>query len=499
MSSARTHAPCAFPVSTLDKTPKRKHIHVPPLGGASVGYRVLPGSLKESVDAGELGDKEIFFLSELSGFALLQETRKAKFYKAYSRDWLYAILTKSYRRVIERLLEAELIEVALNSEGKESYSTLHHKSKQYRLHPSLTKELLEGKLFYHELKDKKILQRLFKWTEGGRKRLYERMPWLEEEMSHMDGLKFLQKEAIAFVREVHERMEFRGELLSSSKSHSLLHHLRQLCRMFEGERARGAVKVGENSERVTHPLALCQREMRRFVVTKDGQKMVEVDLKAAQWVFLAKAMGHAHLNGISSDLKKRMEPLVLKSIDLKDIHEGGGLLSGQLAAFIRAVMTMDIYSELGWLKESSSYVKVSGEQLAQEERGAVKKESLADLLFDYHRKTDTAALHDSPESTLVAALARNYPMVLDFIKQFADECLNRNRPSQDLSIFLQSSEAYFFHQRLREGLKNLFGAMPYFIVHDAVYVPENKSAEVLELCSRVLSGYLGFEGRWEMG
>ena len=239
--------------------------------------------------------------------------------------------------------------------------------------------------------------------------------------------------------------------------------------------------------------------MRRFVVTKDGQKMVEVDLKAAQWVFLAKAMGHAHLNGISSDLKKRMEPLVLKSIDLKDIHEGGGLLSGQLAAFIRAVMTMDIYSELGWLKESSSYVKVSGEQLAQEERGAVKKESLADLLFDYHRKTDTAALHDSPESTLVAALARNYPMVLDFIKQFADECLNRNRPSQDLSIFLQSSEAYFFHQRLREGLKNLFGAMPYFIVHDAVYVPENKSAEVLELCSRVLSGYLGFEGRWEMG
>ncbi len=499
MPSARPHASAPLPVGTLEKTLKRKHIHVPPLGGACGGCRVLPGSLAEKVTEGELSDKELFFLSELSGFALLQGARKAKYFKAYSRDWLYAVLTKSYRRVVERLLEMELIEVALNSEGKESYSTLHHRSKQYRLNPLLTEELLEGNLFYHQLKDKKILQRLLKWTEGGRKRLYERMPWLKEEVSHMEGLKFMEKEATAFVREVHERMEFRGEPLSSSKSHSLLHHLRQLSKMFEGERAFGTIKVGENSGRLTHPLALCQRELRRFVVTKDGQKMVEVDLKAAQWVFLAKAMGQAHLNGVSRDLKKRLEPHILESIDLKDIHQGGGLLSGQLAAFIRAVMTMDIYSELGWLKESSSYVKVSGEQLAQKERREVKRESLADLLFDYHRKTDTAALHDSSESTLVAALARNYPMVLDFIKQFTQECSNRNRPSQDLSIFLQRSEAYFFHQRLREGLKKSFGKMPYFIVHDAVYVPENKSVEVQELCERALKKYLGFEGRWERG
>ena len=168
MSSVRPHASAPFPVGTLEKTLKRKHIHVPPLGGACGGYRVLPGSLTEKVAEGELVDKELFFLSELLGFALLQETRKAKYFKAYSRDWLYAVLTKSYRRVIERLLEMELIEVALNSEGK-SYSTLHHTSKQYRLNPLLTEELLEGNLLYHQLKDRKILQRLFKWTEGGRK------------------------------------------------------------------------------------------------------------------------------------------------------------------------------------------------------------------------------------------------------------------------------------------------------------------------------------------
>ena len=90
-------------------------------------------------------------------------------------------------------------------------------------------------------------------------------------------------------------------------------------------------------------------------------------------------------------------------------------------------------------------------------------------------------------------------MVLDFIKQFANECSNRNRPSQALSIFLQRSEAHFFHQRLREGLKKSFGKMPYYIVHDAVYVPENKSVEVQELCERALTKYLGFEGRWERG
>ena len=41
--------------------------------------------------------------------------------------------------------------------------------------------------------------------------------------------------------------------------------------------------------------------------------------------------------------------------------------------------------------------------------------------------------------------------------------------------------------------------MPYFIVHDALYVPENKSVEVQELCERALKKYLGFEGRWERG
>ena len=155
MTKPREQTPQGSRSVTSKDDSKRKHIHVPPLGGACVDCRVLPGSLREKALSRELGDKELFFLSELSGFALLQESRKARYFKAYSRDWLYAVLTKSYRRVLDTLLEASLIEVALNSEGKESYSTRHHTSKQYRLNPVLTKELLEGKLFYHELKDKK--------------------------------------------------------------------------------------------------------------------------------------------------------------------------------------------------------------------------------------------------------------------------------------------------------------------------------------------------------
>ena len=82
--------------------------------------------------------------------------------------------------------------MALNSEGKESYSTLHHTSKQYRLNPLLTEELLEGNLFYHQLKDKKILQRLFKWTEGEEEAL-RAYAVLEEEVSHMEGLEFWKR------------------------------------------------------------------------------------------------------------------------------------------------------------------------------------------------------------------------------------------------------------------------------------------------------------------
>ena len=460
---------------------------------------MLPGSLRETALSRELGDKELFFLSELSGFALLQEPRKAKYYKSFTSSWLKKVLTSNYRLVLQKLKEQGLIEVMLNAEGQESYSTRHHTSKQYRLNPVLTKELLEGKLFYHELKDKKIGQRLFKWIEGGSERLYERMPWLEEEMSHLSGLQFLEEEATTFVRDVHDRKEFRGEPLSSSKSHALFHHLRQLSKMFEGGKVNPIVKVGENSGRVTHPLALCQKEFRRSVVTRDGHRMVEVDLKAAQWVFLAKALGDAHLNGIKRGLKDGLTPHLQSSTNLMEIHEGGGMVAGQLSAFIRAVMTMDIYSELGWLKESSSYVKLSGEQLAHEKRAEVKRESLADLLFDYHRDTDSESLQSSNEKTLVAALARNYPLALDFIKQFAQECSNRRKPSQDLSIFLQRSEAYFFHQKLRGALSEALEALPYFIVHDAVYVPENKADEVLKVCKDALKRYTGFEGRWETG
>ena len=143
MSSTRPYAPTTFPVGTLEKTLKRKHIHVPPLGG---GLRVLPGSLVEKVAGGELSDKELFFLSELSGFALWK-LEKPSTIRLVRERLAVAVLTKSYRRVIERLLEMELIEVALNSEGKESYSTLHHTSKQYRLNPLLTRNCLTEQLF----------------------------------------------------------------------------------------------------------------------------------------------------------------------------------------------------------------------------------------------------------------------------------------------------------------------------------------------------------------
>ena len=42
-------------------------------------------------------------------------------------------------------------------------------------------------------------------------------------------------------------------------------------------------------------------------------------------------------------------------------------------------------------------------------------------------------------------------------------------------------------------------ALPYFIVHDAVYVPENKADEVLKVCKDAMKPHTGFEGRWETG
>ena len=102
-------------VHSKDDSTKSGNIHVPPLGGACGDCRVLPGSLREKALSGELGDKELYFLSELSGFALNQEPRKARYYKSFTSSWLKKVLTSNYRLVLQKLRGAlsEAMEVQL--------------------------------------------------------------------------------------------------------------------------------------------------------------------------------------------------------------------------------------------------------------------------------------------------------------------------------------------------------------------------------------------------
>ena len=56
---------------------------------------------------------------------------------------------------------------------------------------------------------------------------------------------------------------------------------------------------------------------------------------------------------------------------------------------------------------------------------------------------------------------------------------------------MQKYEGHFFHRVLQEGLKEALEGCGYVIIHDAVFVPENKAQEALEIAKKAASEWFG--------
>ena len=62
------------------------------------------------------------------------------------------------------------------------------------------------------------------------------------------------------------------------------------------------------------------------------------------------------------------------------------------------------------------------------------------------------------------------------------------KKSRDLALLLQQTESKFFHELLPVALKEL-EPFNYFVVHDAIYIPQNRKGDIIKGLNRLSLGF----------
>ena len=234
--------------------------------------------------------------------------------------------------------------------------------------------------------------------------------------------------------------------------------------------------------RVFHKLVNVHKEFRDFITTNTGEKLVELDMKSAQWVMLCKALAHKHKHDYTSNLIEELskhieEPIHITKNTLNDVR-----------AFAGAVFFQDIYSELGLLKTTDSYVVLSGYKHPM--RKLAKYESIAETLYNYFTHPEKDVTEDGWDVRSTRSVLRDtYSSVYDFLVQCAQESSSKSSLKGSLSSCRSTRVTSFTgsFRRLEEVLEGC-GCV---IIHDAVFVPERKAQEALQVAKTTASAWFG--------
>ena len=444
-------------------------------------YRLIPSSLKPRFESGELDVKCLFLVSDLA-FEVIKMEGDVRGHLPRDRtaEFLKSLLTKNYRRTVDLLIAEDILQVRSNEHGKESYSTTHHHCKQYSLTKKYRDELNNDGISGLLITDYRQLKRKKKYFDESTKRLIMRNPWLRPEVDALRKLRYLKEEGGSFLKMTISSRFYRNENLTDKQSEKLIKAHNDLDN-FLNSGFLPHVSIAHN--RVTNKLVLANREYRKFIRTDSGDKLVEIDMRSAQWVMLCKALvlnsKYSYSTNLTQSLTKHIEePVDLLSHTYNDIK-----------AFVSAVLFQDIYTELGILKKTDSYTIASGYR--HPDREDFKEEGIEETLFNYFTKPKGKFfLDDSGYKHIRGVLKDTYPSVYNFLVQCADESRKKRR-SSDLSILMQNYEGFFFHQALQGALKGLLEGDGYAIVHDAFYLPESKEKEARKIMQETAEKWFG--------
>lgn len=444
-------------------------------------YRLFPSSLSEKFSSGVLDVKSLFLVSELTHEVMIHDGNSKHFYWDRTTDFLHRTLSRQYRNlVVELLLKEGIIEVRLNKDGRETFSTTEHQCKQYRLTKDYRYELIRDEVSGMLITDHRQLKRMHTFFSRSTERLLEEHDWLKTEVEALKRLRFQKDLADRFLMEVVERQEFRGEPLTQGVYQALQKSINDADIVLNSDQLpHVSIKHG----RVFHKLVNVHKEFRDFITTKTGEKLVELDMKSAQWVMLCKALAHKHKQDYTSNLIEQLtqhieEPIHITENTLNDVR-----------AFAGAVFFQDIYSELGLLKTTDSYAVLSGYKHPL--RKLAKYESIAETLYNYFTHPEKDVTEDGWDVRSIRSVLRDtYPSVYDFLVRCAQESSSRKR-SQGLAVLMQKYEGHFFHGVLQNGLKEVLEGCGYVIIHDAFFVPESKAEDALQKAKEAASEWFG--------
>ena len=266
------------------------------------------------------------------------------------------------------------------------------------------------------------------------------------------------------------------------------------------------------SGRVYHPFVQCPRDFRKAVVDEQGHPYVEVDLRSSQAVFLCKVIAVALKHKLitfeygkqaeaSDNLIEQIIPLLDQPINVLE----DGVYPSDFRAFVSAVFLDDIYEDANlenisqnafmqvddevYLVHSSA--RLSGSKtLVGEQRDQAKRQFFKDIFFNYYNKENYGVKGQlSISSEYLEDFAKTYFTVYEFCRICAYQSKEKKK-SRDLALLLQQTESKFFHELLPAVLTEL-EPFNYFVVHDAIYVPQKHQEAVIEASSRLAKDFFG--------
>lgn len=405
------------------------------------------------------------FVSYLARLVLREESERKQplYHNLQSKEMERIFGESAKKRVVAPLEEAGIVEV------NPRYAVGRF-SKGYRLATVCRLELLKGDFEIVQLTDKAQLGRFERWQERNHQAALERFPNLQHQLDMADAF-YVDIDGL----EDHlERLElggvWRGTELTKGRHQYLRAQAQSMVAFFEGSNRRAHYASG----RIHTPLCNVPRDIRKFILPKNGEALVEIDLKSAQLVFLCVAIRSIMRRGARYGGESFHQDVI---DDKFNLLERDGTTPADIYAFMSSVLFDDIYTMLHEDMLQGEYVISSRKQrrLPKQERDAMKKKAFRDILFS------PSPMHPRDAKGLRNLVWKEYPSVMEFIHQF-NELSTRTKRSSELAVMLQELEGDFFNRHLMDLFSWAEVEMGVFLVYDALFVPESYTNSVLGWC-----------------
>jgi hypothetical protein len=473
---------------------------------------VIPNSLMDYVGVDSRGYtsryKVAHFLSILTNHIMSNYPSGNYFLKKpITAEYLSFLYTLRYtKQVIFPLRTDGIIQV------NDSYSADLGFCKEYGFNKDIIQEVIDEEYTEVYITKNTLINRINDWQRETLNRQIKKYRFIETEA---DMLLNLSIDTTALEQLYSQRIEDIKQSSDKKKKLAITNatrHKEEILQLTEAKDLLDA-RVRYIKGRVYHSFVQCPREYRKAVVDDKGQPYVEVDLRSSQAVFLCKVIAVALKHRLISfefgkqatatdNLIEQIIPLLDEPINVME----EGVYPSDFRAFVSAVFFDDIYEDANpenisqnaymqvddevYLVHSSA--RLSGSKtLVGEARDQAKMQFFKDIFFNYYNKENYGVKGQlSISSEYLENFAKTYYTVYEFCRICASQSKEGKKKSRDLALLLQQTESKFFHELLPTALKEL-EPFNYFVVHDAIYVPQKHQEAVINACNKLSTMFFG--------